>query len=385
MKNGGVKGWRGVEIRDRGMMRCRDGERQGEGVVAMWGSDPVRRDPRLPTDSRYGRCGGAGRWQQRPSAGRAAGAVPAGASPRDGEAPRASPLLCGPRSALIPSGAAGRARGLRWRAEGLPLVQPSRGDAHGWSTDTDTGGSGCAELSGACPFPQLLHGWEFPAALAPRPSRNTCPSRGCKQRFSFLAVTAGFSESPALSVASFRCSWIVHFPTPLLHPDGAPRGGHREPATAAPAAPLGLMRVGTDLAMRSIHPSLTGATTVRGARNCWWGVRRYCSADLTTSRPALALGADGFIYGLGGKPEGFVKRPTSPGPAPARGSDTSQTRLWACEWSAMEDSPSGTRLSGVGCLGVDTAMSPLSHHSPYKPLSATSLSGHDPLVHEPPW
>lgn len=214
-----MKEWRGVEIRDIGMMRCRDEARQGERVAATWGSDPLRRDPGLLTESRYGRCGGAGRWQQRPSAGRGAGAVPAGVSPRDGGAPRASPLLCGPRSALMPSGAAGPCS--RAPAEGRGAAPASA--FPGWSLDTDTGGSGCDGLSGACPFPQLLHGWEFPAALAPRPSRNTCSSRGCKQRFSLLAVTAGSCESPALSVAYFRCSWIVHLPSPL-HPDGALRG-----------------------------------------------------------------------------------------------------------------------------------------------------------------
>lgn len=126
--------------------------------------------------------------------------------------PRYSAALAPPS---CPPGLRGRAPGLRRRADGLPLLQPSRGGVPTLS--------GCAGLSGACSFPQLLHGWEFPAALAPRPSRNTCSSRGCKQRFSLLAVTAGSCESPALSVASFRCSWIVHLPSPL-HPDGALRG-----------------------------------------------------------------------------------------------------------------------------------------------------------------
>lgn len=216
----------------------------------------------------------------------------------------------------------------------------------GWSPDTDTGGSGSAGLSGACPFPQLLRGWEFPAALAPSPSRNTCPSRGCKQHFSLLAVTAGFCESPALSVDSFRCSGLFTFQSlccTLTEPrrgDTEPRRGDTEPATAAARGTPDPGTDGRSSASCGIPPSLRRARCHRSERCPALLVRSAESLpalqDASTPRLALLRElTDGCIYGLGGKPEGLVKHPTGPGPAPARGSDTSQTRLWACEWPAM--------------------------------------------------
>ncbi|RLW00386.1 hypothetical protein DV515_00008865 [Chloebia gouldiae] len=47
-----------------------------------------------------------------------------------------------------------------------------------------------------------------------------------------------------------RVFWIVHFPSPPLHPDGA-----QQP----PGAPLTLTRVGTGLATCGIHASLSRA------------------------------------------------------------------------------------------------------------------------------
>lgn len=156
------------------------------------------------------------------------------------------------------------------------------------------------------------------------------PSWGYKQHFSLLATTAGSCESPALSVASFRCSWIVHFPAPLLHPDGGPppqppgdTGNQRE---QPPGAPLTLLRVGTGLAMCGIHPSLTRALVapqreVPGITGEEHGVTAL--QGVTTSRLALALGAELYLW-IGWKKKAWSNVPQSP----VRGSDTSQTCLW---------------------------------------------------------
>lgn len=123
------------------------------------------------------------------------------------------------------------------------------------------------------PLPAVLHGWEFPAALASSPSRNICRSRGCKQHFFFsLQSLPGPCESPALSVAFFRCSWIVRFPTPLQHPDGALPGGHGEPATAAARGSPPPDAGGHSFGRVGIHPFVTRALVppVRCARHYGW-------------------------------------------------------------------------------------------------------------------
>lgn len=152
---------------DIGMMGCRDEERQGERVVGMWGSDPVRREPGLPTESRHGRSGGAGRWQQRPSAGPGAGAVPGG----------------------VPEGRGGR--GLRGHPSALPPVlrpHPLRGC--GAVLQGSCGGQrSCPWLS----VPGGMHmdgvptrtrvGPAVPSSRAPAPSRSSSMAGNSRLRW----------------------------------------------------------------------------------------------------------------------------------------------------------------------------------------------------------
>ncbi|RMB93459.1 hypothetical protein DUI87_30156 [Hirundo rustica rustica] len=69
------------------------------------------------------------------------------------------------------------------------------------------------------------------------------PTAGDKPIFSLFQIQPQQLESGSRHL----CSWIVHFPTPLLHPDGAPQG------LQLPEAPLTLMRVGAGCGIRIPH------------------------------------------------------------------------------------------------------------------------------------
>lgn len=253
-RDAGVKGWGGVGIRDIG---CRDEERQGERVVGIRSSSDRAG---LPSERRCGRCGGAGRWQQRPSAGPRCGGGAAGGVPEGRGGSAGIPATLAPPSSPP---------GLQRRVEEMPLVQPSRGHAHGSSPDTDTGGSGCA----GCPFPQSSM-----AGNSRLRWRRALPGifvgAGAVNSIFFFSLQSlpGPCESPALSVAFFRCSWIVRFPTPLQHPDGALPGGHGEPATAAARDSPPPDAGGHSFGRVGIHPFVTRALVppVRCARHYGW-------------------------------------------------------------------------------------------------------------------
>lgn len=235
-RNEEEQGWRGeglggVGIRDIG---CRDEERQGERVVGIRSSSDRAG---LPSERRCGRCGGAGRWQQRPSAGPRCGGGAAGGVPegRGGSA--------GIPATLVPPSSP---PGLQRRVEEMPLVQPSRGHAHGSSPDTDTGGSGCA----GCPFPQSSMAgnsrlrWRraLPGIFVGAGAVNSIffsPCSLCRVPVSPPPSLLLFSGVPGLFASPPLCST-------LMEPCRGDTGSQRQqlPGTALP-----LMRVGTALAV----------------------------------------------------------------------------------------------------------------------------------------
>lgn len=163
------------------------------------------------------------------------------AAPGGGSSGRARGRGAGAVPGGVPEGRGGR--GLRGHPSALPPVlrpHPLRGC--GAVLQGSCGGQR------SCPWlgvPGGMHmdgvptrarvGPAVPSSRAPAPSRSSSMAGNSRLRwrralpeilvragavnsiFSLLAVTAGPCESPALSVSSFRCSWIVHFPTPL-HP-----------------------------------------------------------------------------------------------------------------------------------------------------------------------
>lgn len=273
-----------------------------------------------------------------------AGGCPRGTSPAVGSAGIPAALrLCLRFNPFPGRGAAlgGSCGGER----GCPPPSPpgKGGAAHAGGVRTRVG-SGCARFLGSCPPPRQLlcmPGSAQPCWHGALP-RNTCRSSGCKQSFSLLTAAAGLPGAPRVS------------PHPLLLLSGAaglftlrpplctllerswrsPRSwgtrGTRERGWPGPHPAAGGCRFGHAwpwAVTRAPVPPQRGVPSTAG------GVHRvFAPQDVACSQPAFAPGADGCIYRLGGYPAVLAKCPKGPGAACS--SDTCQTRLGGCGWSA---------------------------------------------------
>lgn len=193
------------------------------------------------------RSGRAGRWQQR---GRGAGAVPRGCPRGTGgaEGSGASPLSAALAPPSSPPGPCSRApaEGTGDRGQGLPLVPPSRGDAHGWSPDTDTGGSwapASSRSSSTAGNSRLRWRRALPEMLVRDGAVNSI----------FLSVKSlpGPVSPPPSLLIFFRCSRIVRSPTPLPHP-----GGTQGASESSAGGTLTLTRVWPRVAPTGPSPGL---------------------------------------------------------------------------------------------------------------------------------
>lgn len=351
--------------RGGGTWGCRDEERRGCRDVGTRGSDPALRHhgaPHPPPSARTGcswPCRRAGRWQQRPSAGPGCGGrcrrggVPAGR--RQPWAPRASPPLRGASSGLIPSWAAGPRAGAppAGRGAARPLPPTSRGA-------TDTGGlrsrvgSSCARLLGSCP--------QFSAWLG---SAQPCWHGALPKILVRARAVESFSPSsrrgapccsPCVVCPPTRCFFQVlldcSHPDPLAAPSRRSPGSRGMWGARVRSQALAPLRVGAGLATRGHSPSP--------------GPRCHGSEG----RPAPLVGCPELLLPRTWPPcnprllwelmavfrdwvvnqRFWPKVPKAPG-LPAALTRCSHAR-GCSRWSAMGGSLGGTRLGGVGCLGL---------------------------------